>query len=322
MAGILDPKQRVMDFILTNEGRSQVAKGDLKIAYASFSDRDTFYQGENDGIATDASSRLYFEATQRYQDKIIIETDSEGNLINFGTADYNLAGFEVVTTPDAPRTASETKVITGSDVQEKSNDIITQITKNYYDHQLLGQEDIFTNTPGFGLSDESIEFNPSYTSPLDVTDLYDEKGNVTSTPNVDSYDEIVYDKKFAHLPNFKFMPPVNGTGSTLSKQPLGAYANLNQAEILEYSVLKDSLKGKQYHEISFSPSSRDNNIIIQPFEFTNDGKVEKLSIIDFGVFPNESGTSAGVHIFFMGKLIRGTNGRFRFFNIFTLELDV
>ena len=46
MAGILDAKSRVVDFILTNEGRRQVRNGDLKIEYASFTDRDTFYEEE------------------------------------------------------------------------------------------------------------------------------------------------------------------------------------------------------------------------------------------------------------------------------------
>ena len=39
MAGILDQKQRVMDFILTDEGRMQIQRGDLEIAYASLSER-------------------------------------------------------------------------------------------------------------------------------------------------------------------------------------------------------------------------------------------------------------------------------------------
>ena len=67
MAGILDSKSRVVDFILTDEGRKQVRDGDLKIEYASFTDRDTFYEEDQDGVATDPTSRLYFESTGRYQ---------------------------------------------------------------------------------------------------------------------------------------------------------------------------------------------------------------------------------------------------------------
>ena len=41
MAGILDQKQRVMDFILTDEGRAQAQSGDLNIDYASLSEKET-----------------------------------------------------------------------------------------------------------------------------------------------------------------------------------------------------------------------------------------------------------------------------------------
>ena len=71
MAGILNDKKRVMDTIITNEGRRQVAEGELQIKYASFTDRGTFYTGNSGSIADDASSRLYFEATGRLQDQII-----------------------------------------------------------------------------------------------------------------------------------------------------------------------------------------------------------------------------------------------------------
>ena len=50
MAGILDNKERIIDSIVTLEGRRQVIGGKLKVEFASFSDRYTFYQkfGETD----------------------------------------------------------------------------------------------------------------------------------------------------------------------------------------------------------------------------------------------------------------------------------
>jgi hypothetical protein len=104
---------------------------------------------------------------------------------------------------------------------------------------------------------------------------------------------------------------------------MGVYPNLNQAEILTYDKLKQELKGKDVHSVRFDPTSRDNNVMIQPFEFNSiSGTVKKLVIVDYGVFPNERGTSAGVHVFFLGKMLRSRDGSLKFFNIFTLELDV
>ena len=65
MAGILDAKQRIMDVIITTEGRRQVAAGDLQIKFATFTDRSAFYQGNADGVAEGADDRIYFEATNR-----------------------------------------------------------------------------------------------------------------------------------------------------------------------------------------------------------------------------------------------------------------
>ena len=43
MSGILDKKKRILDFIITEEGRNQAANGELRIHYASFSDSAAFY---------------------------------------------------------------------------------------------------------------------------------------------------------------------------------------------------------------------------------------------------------------------------------------
>ena len=44
MAGILNPKQRIFDSIVTQEGRAQIASGKLKAEYYSFSDSGAIYQ--------------------------------------------------------------------------------------------------------------------------------------------------------------------------------------------------------------------------------------------------------------------------------------
>ena len=121
------------------------------------------------------------------------------------------------------------------------------------------------------------------------------------------------------------MPPENLENTEFAGKPLGFYPNFNQKEITSYEEIKENLKGIPSFEIDFDPTSRDNNIIIQPFEFgIKDGssKIEKLQIIDFGLFANDSGTSSGVRVFFVGKLKTAEDGRARFLNIFTLELDV
>ena len=314
MAGILDAKSRVVDFILTNEGRRQVRSGDLNISFASFTDRDTFYEEEQDGVASDPTGRIYFESTGRYQDQIVVESNL-GVITNFSTSDYDLNGTTVTTSPVAPRSAHEEVV--EREVVEKSSEIITQITKNFYDQEMLSNEDVFSTRQGFDLSVEEVEFTPDGLSPLRLT--------LTERfpASINSYQKVLTDFRFAHFDQFKFMPPCNVENTELGGVPIGFYPNFNQAETQTYEEVKEKLEGIPYEEITFDPTSRDNNIIIQPFEFlTDEGRVEKLQIIDYGLFANETGTSAGVRVFFIGKIKTGSDGSRRFFNIFTLELDV
>ena len=81
MAGFLDPKQRVMDVILTEIGRSQMTKGDFDVKYVSFSDDGVEYVDAGDGILEPITERLFFEAFSTASDEIIPEVDSLGKFI-------------------------------------------------------------------------------------------------------------------------------------------------------------------------------------------------------------------------------------------------
>ena len=326
MSGILDSKTRVMDFILTDEGRRQIRDGDLRISYASFSDTGTFYDEDANGVASDASSRIYFEASSRHQDRIVVES-LMGVITSFATSgdagSYALSGEQIAITPEEPTHANETLVLTGTQLTEESDAILSSITQNFTDNQLIAKTDVFSYNQGFELTDTNVKFYPTDESPID-TWLYTTSAGVFRPPTIASFDSITFDRRFAHFPNFKFMPPINKK-SAGSKAGLltGKYPNLNQPEILTYRSLKQELRGLDMHEIRFDPTSRDNNVLIQPFEFdSSTGTVKKLVIVDYGVFPNEGGTSAGVHVFFIGKLMKSRDGSLKYFNIFTLELDV
>ena len=56
MAGILDSKTRFIDFLITQEGRRQLAAGKMKAEYASITDNNTFYdKNEHDNV----NDRIY-----------------------------------------------------------------------------------------------------------------------------------------------------------------------------------------------------------------------------------------------------------------------
>ena len=49
--------------------------------------------------------------------------------------------------------------------------------------------------------------------------------------------------------------------------------------------------------------------------------IEKLAIIDFGEFPDEDPYSAGVRVYFLGRVYQDDFGNATFVNLFTVILD-
>lgn len=91
MSGILDNKKRVIDALLTFEGRRQMASGDLRIEYVSFSDTGTYYSKDVVSGSSDATSRIFLEACNLPQDQITFEADDGGRLKPF----RNEAGIQI-----------------------------------------------------------------------------------------------------------------------------------------------------------------------------------------------------------------------------------
>ena len=68
MAGILDNKSRIIDAILTSEGRRQMAEGTFEVSYATFSDYGVSYIPDLKNGHENPTSKIYFEACNLPQD--------------------------------------------------------------------------------------------------------------------------------------------------------------------------------------------------------------------------------------------------------------
>jgi hypothetical protein len=317
VAGILDSKQRVMDVIITAEGRAQAAAGELAIKYATFTDRHTFYDTDEplveDAVANDASGRIYFECSSRHQDQIVIETIEGGEIKPFKSSDFNLTNDNVISglTPTGESAVSPT-VYTGSNFVENANTIVADITRNFHDQQILGTFDPFSDSTELILNNTSIAFTIEDNAPV---------ARDSSRVRLENIESIFQDRRFSTLPNFLYLPPVNAprTGEYFGKR-LGNYVNWNQKPIETYQELMASLSNKKSYDIEFVETSRENNVIVQPFEISDAG-VKKLCIVDYGEFPDEDPSSPGKRVFFVGKLYKDTFGSSTFVNIFTIIMD-
>jgi hypothetical protein len=323
MAGILNSKHRIMDTIVTLEGRRQVAAGDLQVKYVSFTDSGAFYHASgSNNVADDANGRIYFEAINRPQDQIIFETDSEGRLMPFkggqielfadGRLRYGATG-SVVDSAGNVVTGSYLTLATGSQVIKLSTSLIATSSTNFSDQYIIGSKELFAESTGFVISPTEMKFTLSDIFPF-------QEGEITEA-NIDDIESLWQDMRLSHLPHYQYLPPTNvpNTG-VLTGSQLGDYPKLTQQEPLTYQDLDAHLQTRESKTLRFDQTSMQNNIVAQLLE-VRPNRIEKLSLIDFGEFPDEDPYSPGKRVFFAGKLFMDKPGFLTFVNMFTIVFD-
>ena len=74
MAGILDKKSRIIDYVITDNGRSQLENNDIRYKYATFSDKSIIYTKDFDLSITKKA-----DITDAEIQYIPLEVTSKGN---------------------------------------------------------------------------------------------------------------------------------------------------------------------------------------------------------------------------------------------------
>ena len=315
MAGILNSKQRIMDTIITKEGRRQIPTGELKLRYVSFTDRHTFYACDEDdhSVAEDCTDRIQLEAISRPQDQIIFETDDEGALLSFAGADIKIgAGGQLYKIP--PGALKEEAIIEDHAATSKLVDeLMAGAEQNFRNQQITATADNFSETSNFEIFPSSMKFR--------VTDKFPLTSMEITEASINDVECLYQDKRLQHLPFYKYLPPTNKTlPYEDAGRSLGNYPQLNQPEPHDIHELEALLEHREKIEILFKETSRENNIVIQFLE-AGTGKIEKLAMIDFGEFPNEDPYSPGKHVFFVGKMFADGNGMHTYVNMFVMVLE-
>jgi len=314
MAGLLDPKKRVLDTFMTEEGRKQASSGRMRVEYVSFSDAGAIYALDtlvSGGL--DYTSRLTLEAGNLPQDAITFETDDTGKLLtNFITSGtmYSVAAGQIYS-------GSNYDIVTGSQFASLYTDLIASSLDNFKKLSILQSPDpVFAAYDEFKIGINDIKFNITPSLPIPQTALQE--------VNIDNVESLFFDKRLSHVSNFQFLPPVNKrkNGQNTS-QPIGAYTNINQSSILSFSDLSLELKNledKGYkRRVQFLESSRENNIFCQFFEASSN-EILKLDVIDFGEFPATE-TNGSRHVFFVGKVFTDGYNMTTFVNMFVLVFE-
>lgn len=313
MAGILNPKTRFLDSFLTQVGRDQLAHGELRFSFATFSDQSTFYEAaiDNPDVISDASNRIFFEPMNRPQDQVIPEFDDDG-YISFPAGDFDITGGRLLQV-----SGTTGKSLSGDSLIKSSSLAISDCATSFSDLDPLRSEEVLTKTTGFEMSVDAHTFN--------CTNEYPIKGGGTSSKQLSNAESLWQDKKLTHVPNYQYLPPVqNGTSRVLRSYPkLQQPAPMNFKDLqLELGSIRSmtNTAGGAPLEATFTKTSRDNNVLCQIFEVTS-GSMNKLRMIDFGEFEDSDPTSPGKHVFFAGKLFKDDLGQETFINLFTVVFD-
>ena len=328
MSGILDNKSRVIDAIITYEGKRQLSEGTFSINYATFTDSHVVYEPDSVEGHVDPTKKLYLEAFNVPQDQIVFEADDSGKLSPFSEVFSEnkklLSGkLKKIETNYISGTFKET-ILSGSEFASQIEGILTSSVDNFKKLQVISTIDRLFDDDDFALSKNEVNFKID--SNVDSIQMF----LPTQSTLVDS---LFNDEKLRNLINFKWLPPIRkiGDGELVDKTNmvdltsrgygLGNYPPWGQIDPLTFSDINLELKSyeKDSKTIYFDPTSRDNDIIAQFFEIT-DNEARKLDVIDYGrVYNNSQNVKvASHHVFFVGKLISDDNGSDSFIHLFTL----
>ena len=331
--GILNSKERIMDTILTTEGRKQIAKSSLRATYYSFTDMGADYNLSTivsgalsaGNLPFNETYRIALEASNLPQDVIVYETDDSGKI--------NAVRPNVDTGNDTPISVHSGKVfllLTGSNVEEVlDNDtfasladgIVNSSMTSFVDQMILSSPDPMDDTSKtFQISNSDSTFEIKNENIMMLSDNMPEA-------DVDIIESLFFDEKLSNVPNYKFLPPINKKENADDNQTIGKYANLNQSSILSYETISSSLNNLKEHgfsdEITFVQTSKENNLVCQLFEYGNN-KLGRLDVIDFGQVQtvNSSAETELKHIFFCGKIYLDKNNTATYVNMFTIVFDI
>jgi hypothetical protein len=333
MSGILDSKTRIMDVVLTVEGRRQLAAGKFVPEFASFTDRHVFYAKDAASGSDDASAYIYFEAGNRVQDQIVIENDDSGLLVAYDGGDTQVStdgkifssSIETIQSPSGQGTYNRINYdpITGS-FASMFEKVSGSILLSLKEQQLISTDYPYELYKTFEATPLSVNFTYNNLSPFRAIPPVAEKA---------SLDPLFTSLRMSHLDNFQFLPPVYKS-DTSELLPVGDFIPLKSTGSLTYDQLISYLQGpdpqipaKQKVEVEFAKTSIQNNLFMQLFEgkkieSSADVTLQKLDYIDFGEFKDESDRDNPYRrVFFVGKVYINAYGSPSFVNLFTIVAE-
>ena len=329
MSGILDKKSRIIDFVITENGRSQIEDGDIRYKFATFSDNSIIYT-KNHSLSKEKKSEISnsefnyipLEASAKTNSTLnpefdlskffshtnsnILDSEKARNRINFNDSvdklltnnslSNKLKNLNLITTENS---INPNRMLTFVDNGFIKNEIDFQGKSNKY-KTINSQKIQKENLPVIALDKRfSNKLNYKILIPKDISgeDLYD-KSQFKKIENLDEF---------------------NTTGFVYSSYNIADNKKNNEVLSREKEILKiinsienDNNIHKKVYEIE--NSSDENTFIFELHEASlGRNSLEKLSFIKLGeFFDKEISTTKKVYL--IGKVVNSRND--------TKDLDV
>ena len=345
MSGILDNKSRVIDAILTYEGRRQMAEGNFVVKYATFTDKAVVYQLDADEGHVDPTNKIYLEAFNAPYDQITFESDDSGKLSPFrqhasigvtsvtgsitGSVAWNaFVGGKIKSriqtfAMDGSFSGSFSEnALYGSSFSSQLEGLLSSSIDNFNNLMILGTADALFEDYNFALNTHKVKFTVKSNSTTQ---------QMVPPTSINTIDALFNDEKLRNVDNFRYLPPIKKSSFSIDKTNiellkqsnllLGDYPPWGPTEKLTFSDINKELKNYEEDSktIAFDPTSRDNDIVAQFFEITNN-EARKLDVIDYGKVNDNTFNPKAVthHVFFVGKVLTDETGSNCFVHLFTL----
>ena len=327
MAGILDNKSRIIDAYITQEGRRQIAQGNLRINFATFTDATAFYAADVASGSADATVRLYLESSNLPQDQIVFESDDSGKLMPFEAgSDYNLLSGQLISYSQTVATTTlitgsnrSLNVLTGSEFASTMKGIFTGSIDNFQKLYTLGTFDELFGEQNFAAGPAKLTFTLTDKAPIADAAGY--------SCNINDLESLFSDPRFSTAKNFQYLPPINRAAKTSNTaQQIGNYPPwggvLERQKAFEalHTELQHFAKLGYVRNVSFDPSSQENNLVGQMFEISDSSAV-KLDMVHFGKYFTRDPARPVVDVYFAGKVFVDDSSTQSFVHLFTLVFE-
>jgi len=314
MAGFLDPKQRVMDVIITELGRQQMMKGEFDVKYVSFSDKGVDYRDQGDGVLEPITDRLFFESFSLASDEIIPEIDSLGKFIINQEMPGTLEVRDGVLYEQNP-IGSYSEI----DGYSKVTTFADNTTRRFRNLEILNT---VSNVDEFSVN--QTEFTVQASPTLET--------NIIGPTDIEVLTPLSLDPRFENQINMRYLPPLftNTAGESV---PFGSYnkwtdsngASLDPLNVENYQkrideIRSSTLTGTSSCKITLGPDDSEAyehyNILGQVF-VSKQQSIKKYIVIDAGEFKDIENVAIA-RIYFLGFVYKDSLGITKFVREFSI----